>query len=99
MISVAKTSEVPNFGKKAVSVSGREILLINLKGTFFAVENDCPHQGSPMNAGVVKDDYISCPRHGYRYKLRDGRCVEHPDYQLQVFPVQVVGDDIMIELE
>jgi nitrite reductase (NADH) small subunit len=99
MIPVAKTSDVLNYGKKVVTVSGREILLLNIKGTFFAVENDCPHQGSPMNAAVVKDGYIACPRHGYRYSLSDGRCAEHPDYQLQVFPVQLSGDDIMLEVE
>lgn len=98
MQTVAKTSEVPNFGKKVVSVSGREILLINIKGTFFAVENECPHQGSPMGAAVVKDGYIACPRHGYRFNLTDGKCAEHPEFVLTTFPVHLKGDEILIEL-
>ena len=98
MQAVAKTSEVPNFGKKVVSVSGREILLINIKGTFFAVENECPHQGSPMGAAVVKDGYIACPRHGYRFNLTDGKCAEHPEFVLATFPVRLNGDEILIEL-
>ena len=97
MDTVAKISEVPNFGKKVVSVSGREILLVNVKGTIYAVENDCPHQGSPMNAAVVKDGYISCPRHGYRFSLTDGRCAEHPECILATFPVQLIGDDILVD--
>lgn len=97
MAIVAKISEVPNFGKKVVSVSGREILLINVKGTLFAVENECPHQGSPMNAAVVKDGYIFCPRHGYRFNLTDGSCAEHPECVLATFPVQLDGDDILVE--
>ena len=95
---VAKISEVPNFGKKVVSVSGREILLINIKGTIHAVENECPHQGSPMNAAIVKDGYISCPRHGYRFSLSDGRCAEHPEFVLATFPVQLNGDEISVDL-
>ena len=98
METVAKVSEVPNFGKKVVSVSGREILLVNVKGTVFAVENDCPHQGSPLNAAVIKDGYISCPRHGYRFSLTDGSCAEHPECVLATFPVQLNGDDILIDL-
>ena len=98
MQTLAKTSEVPNFGKKVVSVSGREILLINIKGTFFAVENECPHQGSPMGAAVVKDGYIACPRHGYRFNLTDGKCAEHPEFVLATFPVRLNGDEILIEL-
>ncbi|MFZ2950437.1 MAG: Rieske (2Fe-2S) protein [Desulfuromonadaceae bacterium] len=97
METVAKISEVPNFGKKVVSVSGREILLVNVKGTIYAVENDCPHQGSPMNAAIVKEGYISCPRHGYRFSLTDGSCAEHPECVLATFPVQLSGDDILVD--
>ena len=98
METVAKISEVPNFGKKVVTVFGREVLLVNVKGTIHAVENECPHQGSPMSAAVVKDGYISCPRHGYRFSLSDGRCAEHPEYVLATFPAQLSGDDIQVEL-
>lgn len=98
MNNVAKISEVPNFGKKVISVSGREILLVNVKGTIYAVENECPHQGSPLNAAVVKDGYLSCPRHGYRFSLTDGSCAEHPECTLAIFSVQLSGDDISIDL-
>jgi len=98
MIQAAKASEVPNFGKKVISVSGQEILFINIKGSFFAVENECPHQGSPLDAAIVKDGYISCPRHGYRFNLADGSCSEHPDFKLKMYPVEVRGDDILVDL-
>ena len=97
METVAKTSEVPNFGKKIVSVAGREILLVNVKGTIFAVENECPHQGSPMAAAIVRDGYISCPRHGYRFSLIDGSCAEHPECTLATFPVQIDGENILVD--
>jgi len=96
MESVAKISDIPSFGKKVVSVSGREILLVNVKGKIFAVENECPHQGSPLNAAIVKEDSISCPRHGYRFSLSDGRCAEHTELELKTFPVQLDGDDILV---
>jgi len=98
MDSVAKVSEVPNFGKKVVEISGRQILLINVKGAIYAVENECPHQGSPLNAAVVKDGYIACPRHGYRFNLTDGICAEHPEFVLATFPVQLSGDEITVDL-
>lgn len=97
MKAVAKISEVPNFGKKIVSVAGKEILLVNVKGNIFAVENECPHQGSPLNAAIVKEGFISCPRHGYRFSLVDGRCAEHTELELKTFPVQLSGDDILVD--
>jgi nitrite reductase/ring-hydroxylating ferredoxin subunit len=98
MDNIAKVSEIPNFGKKVVSISGREILLVNVKGAIYAVENECPHQGSPLGAAVVKDGYLSCPRHGYRFNLADGHCAEHPDFTLATFPVQLVGDEITVDM-
>lgn len=99
MTPVAKIGDVPNFGKKVVSVNGLEILLVNTKGAIHACENECPHQGSPLTAAVVKEETLSCPRHGYRFSLSDGRCIDHPELTLKIYPVQLSGDDILINLD
>ena len=99
MVFAAKISEVPNFGKKVVTVNSQELLLINVKGEIFACENECPHQGSPMQGGVVKDGYLSCPRHGYRFDLKTGNCLDNPAFTLKIFPVQLQGDEIMVGLD
>ena len=98
MIFAAKISDVPNFGKKAVTVDGQEVLLINIKGEIFACENECPHQGSPLHAGIVKDGMLSCPRHGYRFVLKTGECLDNPGFTLKIFPVQLQGDDILVDI-
>jgi nitrite reductase/ring-hydroxylating ferredoxin subunit len=98
MIFAAKLAEVPNFGKKVVTVNGQELLLINVKGEIFACENDCPHQGSPLQAGIVKDGHLSCPRHGYRFNLQNGSCLDSPGMTLKLFAVQIQGDDILVDI-
>jgi nitrite reductase/ring-hydroxylating ferredoxin subunit len=98
MVFAAKLSEVPNFGKKVVTVNGQELILVNFKGAVFACENECPHQGSPMASGIVKDGNLSCPRHGYRFELKSGKCLDNPAFTLKVFPAKVEGEDIFVEL-
>jgi len=95
---VAKIAEVPLWGKKVVTVNGIDVVLINDKGKIFACDNECPHQGSPMKAGIVKDGVISCPRHGWHFNLVDGASTDHPGFTLKTYYVEVVGDDIMIEI-
>lgn len=95
---VARLEEIPNLGKKQVTIEGQEILLVNLKGTIFAVEAECPHQGSPLTSAMVKDTYLSCPRHGYRFELNDGSCKDHPEFTLKTFPVRVENGDVIIDL-
>ena len=95
----AKVSEVPAWGKKVVSVNGRGVLLVNAKGQIFACETECPHQGAPLSGALVKDaEHISCQRHGYRFNLKTGACADFPQYVLKIYPVQVVGDDVMVDL-
>jgi nitrite reductase/ring-hydroxylating ferredoxin subunit len=98
MTPAAKISEIPNFGKKVITVSGQDILFINIKGSIFAVENECPHQSTPLTAAIVKDGYIACPRHGYRFSLADGRCSDHPEFTLKTYTVEISGDDILVDL-
>ena len=95
---VARLDEVPNLGKEQVSVNGQEIVLINLKGSIFAVEAECPHQGAPLANAVIKDTHLSCPRHGYRFDVRDGSCKEHPEFTLKTYPVRIENGDILIDL-
>jgi len=98
MYVAAKVSEIPNFGKKVVAVNGQDVLLINIKGEIFACENECPHQGAPLQAAIVKDGHLSCPRHGYRFDLKSGGCHEHPECTLKIYPLQIQGDEIHVEL-
>lgn len=95
---VARLEELPNQGRKLIELNGQQILLLNIKGTVYAVENECPHQGAPLDKAIQKETYLSCPRHGYRFQLTDGSCKEFPEYQLKTWPVRVENGDIIIEL-
>ena len=96
---VAKVADLPNMGKKLVTVDGQEILLINLKGTIYAVEAECPHQGTPMAGALLKESYLSCPRHGWRFELKDGSCKEHPELTLKTWPVRIENNEIIVDLD
>jgi len=99
LLYAAEIAEVPNYGKRVVHVDGQEVLLVNVKGQIFACENECPHQGSPLTAGIVKDGpTLSCPRHGYRFNLSTGACADFPEYTLKLYPVRIEGDDILVDL-
>jgi nitrite reductase/ring-hydroxylating ferredoxin subunit len=96
---VAKLGDIPNWGKKVVELDGVQILLLNVKGEIFACENECPHQGSPLNAGVVKDGpTLSCPRHGYKFNLRSGACSDYPEYVLKTYPIRLEGEDVFLDV-
>jgi nitrite reductase/ring-hydroxylating ferredoxin subunit len=95
----AKVAEVPDWGKKLVTVAGVKILLVKTKGEVYACETGCPHQGAPLSGALLKEaGQITCARHGWHFDLKSGACREFPEFSLRVFPVQVAGDDILVDL-
>jgi len=51
--TVAKADEIPPGGRKILSVGGREVGVFNVGGRFYALLNDCAHQGGPVCTGEV----------------------------------------------
>lgn len=41
---------------------------------------------------------VACPLHKKPFSLKTGSCLSGEDYSLKFFPVQVQGDDVLVEL-
>lgn len=75
-----KTGDLSNGQMKAYRHSGREILVARVGDRFFAADNRCPHFGGDLAGGKLEDTVVTCPRHGSRFDLRDGRVVRWTDW-------------------
>jgi len=51
-----------------------------------------------MSGALLKDTYLACPRHGYRFELKDGSCKDHPELTLKTWPVRIDNNEIIIDL-
>lgn len=68
-------------------------------GQWFAFENNCTHQSFPLTEGLIDGLEIECPLHGARYCLKSGALRALPGTcPIRVYPVKVVGNDVLIEL-
>lgn len=66
------------------------IAVFNVDGTFYAIEDICPHDGGELAGGVVDGFEVECPRHGARFDLRTGAVLCPPAYEpVASFPVKV----------
>lgn len=54
----------------------------------YAVEDFCPHQGSTLSGGLVRDGIITCPLHAWQFRLTDG-CNIDSGPGLRTFDVRV----------
>lgn len=75
------------------------VLICNVDGELFAIEDQCTHDGSSMVGGCIEGDEIICPWHGARFCLRDGAAKAPPAYEaVKTFPVRINDNNIEIDV-
>jgi 3-phenylpropionate/trans-cinnamate dioxygenase ferredoxin subunit len=83
-----------------VEVDGLEVAVVRHADEVFAIEDECSHAAVALSEGDVDDCTIECWMHGSRFDLRTGKPTGPPaTAPVPVFPVQVNGDDVLIDIE
>jgi nitrite reductase/ring-hydroxylating ferredoxin subunit len=96
---VATVQEVPPGRAKQVTVGGRAVALFNVGGTFYAIDDTCPHRGAPLWEGEVEGTDVTCPWHGARFNVTTGANLSPPAQTgVPSYKVQVVGDEVQIDV-
>ncbi len=52
--------------------SGERIAVFLHEGGLSAIGNACAHQNGPLGEGKIMDGCVTCPWHGFQYRLTDG---------------------------
>lgn len=98
-LPAAKTSDVPTNGKYCVEVDDRFVVIVNLDGEYFCVDDVCTHDGGPLGDGELEGGCLVCPRHGAKFDVRTGSAVEMPATEATAkHEVRVDGDSILVKL-
>ncbi|MEM7534491.1 MAG: Rieske (2Fe-2S) protein [Chloroflexota bacterium] len=86
---VATVDEIPVGERKILTVAGRSVGVFNLNGEYFALRNQCPHQGADLCAGYTtgfmiskmpgeyeysrRGEILRCPWHGWEFDIKTGQ--------------------------
>jgi nitrite reductase/ring-hydroxylating ferredoxin subunit len=100
-VKVCALSAVPDGGVLAVAAGRRDILLANVRGRIFAIDNLCSHASGWLDMGTLHAETmeIECPLHDGRFNLRNGQPTRPPCVEPQAsYEVVVEGDDVFVVL-
>ena len=76
------------------------ILLANVDGNIYAVDDTCTHEDSSLSLGCLREDKVKCTLHGSWFSVITGEPTEDPaDEPLNRYSVEVIGNEIWINLE
>jgi len=96
---VADASEVPAGTSKAFAVGRFEVAVFNVGGTFYGLENCCPHQGGPLADGWLEGAQITCPWHAWCFDVRDGKMTLGDFARVPRFAVKELDGAILVRTE
>jgi 3-phenylpropionate/trans-cinnamate dioxygenase ferredoxin subunit len=102
LVRLCTVSDVPDGEVRRFEVDHRPIAVVNLgEEGFRAVDAICSHAHYFLDEGEVDVDLetIECPKHGSTFDLNTGKPRTLPaTVPVQVFPVKIENDDILIEV-
>ena len=97
-VKVAETAEVPPGKMKKVTVDGKEILIANVEGKYYAMGNKSTHRGGDLSKGSLSGKVVKCSRHGAKFDVTTGEVVAGPAKKSEpTFEAKVEGKNILIK--
>ncbi len=98
-VKVASLSDVPAGGKLSLEVADHYIVLVNMDGKIYCLDDVCTHDGGPLGDGELEDHCLVCPRHGAKFDIRTGQAVAMPATEpTSIHEVMIDGENILIKL-
>ncbi len=99
-IAVASLSRLQAGKTLRINTKIGDILLANVNGKVYAVDDMCTHEDSSLSLGCLKGELVSCTLHGSRFNVRTGQPMDEPATEpVKRYPVRIINDRIEICLD
>src|SRR6266852_7568632 len=98
LVRAASLAELRAAGRLVVHLDRHTLCLFADGDEVYAVDNRCPHMGFPLHRGTICDGILTCHWHHARFDLRTGGTFDQWADELRRFPVELDGDDVLVDL-
>jgi len=96
---VAPASAIESGHARSFDVDSLRIAVCNTGDGFYAIDDECTHDGGSLDQGTLDGREIECPRHGARFDVTTGRVVCLPAVRpVQTYVTRVVDDHVEVDL-
>ncbi len=94
---VGAVAEIEEGRAKIVNIGvGRRVAVFRHNGRLSAIANACAHQNGPLGEGRIIDDCVTCPWHGFQYRLADGRAPPPFTEKVETYTVRLDGTTVWV---
>jgi nitrite reductase/ring-hydroxylating ferredoxin subunit len=108
-VRIAGTKDIPEGQMKGYTVEGKQILVANVAGNYYAIDAVCSHMGGYLPSGKLENNIVICPRHGTRFDVTTGKVYKNVNALYKVvtrreatdlnrYDLTIEGEDIGLKI-
>ncbi|MBC8192464.1 MAG: Rieske 2Fe-2S domain-containing protein [Candidatus Marinimicrobia bacterium] len=92
-----EASDVPENGALNVNLDGVEITIFHTPDRFIARSGVCKHNGFKLELCDITGDTVTCPLHGWKYKISTGKGIKPSWTVLETYPVVMRAEQLWVQ--
>lgn len=98
-VTVGQSTDFAEGVLTRADAGGMPVLMIRRGGRLFGMSNTCSHAGGPLNEGSFDGTVVTCPWHGSRFDVRNGKVRQGPaTFAMPTLRVVEVDGTVTVEL-
>ena len=99
-IIVGKKSDISPGSMQKVAVDGRDILVVNIDGNYYACDDTCTHSGASLTEGTLEGSTVTCGWHGAKFNCKSGKLEKFPAKirDLKSYQIVVESDSVFVQV-
>jgi nitrite reductase/ring-hydroxylating ferredoxin subunit/multimeric flavodoxin WrbA len=71
-----------------------EIAVFNVDEKYYGISNICQHKGGPLSKGLIEGNVVTCPWHGWKYSVVDGKSSHKGGDSVDSYEIKLVDNKI-----
>jgi len=103
---IGKISDVKDGTMKKFEVEGKDMLVSNIGGKYYAINNKCTHRNGDLSQGKLEGSIVTCPKHGSKFDVTTGNVISGPKIPLiklkinneEKYEIKIDGENILIKI-
>ena len=78
-IEAVNVDEVEKGKMKSVELKGIDVLIANVDGKFYAMDDRCGHMNALLSMGALRGTVVVCPFHFAEFDVTTGKKIKEPN--------------------
>jgi nitrite reductase/ring-hydroxylating ferredoxin subunit/DMSO/TMAO reductase YedYZ heme-binding membrane subunit len=96
-VRVCSVGDLEEDRGRVVLAGGKRVALYRSGGRLYGLSNVCRHQGGPLGEGRILDGCVTCPWHGWQYRVEDGASPPPFQERVETYKTKIEGGSVFVD--